>query len=298
MRLIQVLIFCLVARQSSAFLVDLGGVVKDVVNTASNIVSSGVQTVGNVFNTGAQAVATVWCSTVGVLIPCKERPGGSSVAPLPIQCKAVADILFVLDASGSIGSTNFKRQLSFVSNLAASFTLGPNDVRVGEVVFSNSAQKWFHLKDYTDPVALYKAILDTPYTAGATYTDKALNLVADSNMFGTANGGRVNAPDVLVVITDGQSNNPTATAQAAASLRGQGVLIFVVGVGSTFFGLNLFQEDANNELLKLASSPDHVFFSNTYEVLDSVLYQLVQRTCRASGGREQIVESVTQDDVD
>lgn len=47
-----------------------------------------------------------------------------------------------------------------------------------------------------------------PYYGGVTYTDKALSLISTNNLFGSAAGGRANAPNILILFTDGQSTNP------------------------------------------------------------------------------------------
>ena len=55
-----------------------------------------------------------------------------TVAPAPTapSCAGQADIVFLLDESGSVGAANFQKMLSFVQNVAKSFTIGPNDVQV------------------------------------------------------------------------------------------------------------------------------------------------------------------------
>ncbi|KAK6970575.1 collagen alpha-1(XII) chain, partial [Biomphalaria glabrata] len=43
--------------------------------------------------------------------------------------------------------------------------------------------------------------------SNGTYTYKALEYVLKEDMFSPAAGGRVNAPDIIIVITDGESND-------------------------------------------------------------------------------------------
>ncbi|KAI8767723.1 collagen alpha-1(XII) chain, partial [Biomphalaria glabrata] len=128
--------------------------------------------------------------------------------PLPTRCDAIADIVTIVDASSSIGRNNFDKVLSLLANMAASFKLGQDKVRFSCVVFSDRASIWFKLSDYNTIEDVQKAFLKAPYFGGATYTDKALSLIRNNNLFGSAAGGRANAPDIGVLFTDGQSTNP------------------------------------------------------------------------------------------
>ncbi|KAK6964310.1 collagen alpha-6(VI) chain, partial [Biomphalaria glabrata] len=62
-------------------------------------------------------------------------------------CQAQADVIYVVDASGSIGPKNYKKVQQFTVDIAKSFRIGKNEVQFGSVIFSSVAQKWFDLKD-------------------------------------------------------------------------------------------------------------------------------------------------------
>lgn len=53
-----------------------------------------------------------------------------------------------------------------------------------------------------------QALLKIIYTGGGTATHLGLDYIVNNNLFGTANGGRNDAENYLVVLTDGQSNSP------------------------------------------------------------------------------------------
>ena len=56
------------------------------------------------------------------------------------------------------------------------------------------------------------------YNAGSTHTDTALKYV-EANSFTKAAGDRDQVANILIVMTDGQSNTPSATTTAATSLH-------------------------------------------------------------------------------
>ena len=70
----------------------------------------------------------------------------------------------------------------------------------------------------------------------------------------------------------GQSADTAATKREASKLRGQGVTVFSVGVGSGF---------RMTELNSIATDPDksHVFTVTSYNALDSIKATLSQKTC-------------------
>ena len=63
-------------------------------------------------------------------------------------CATKADIVFVLDSSGSIEERNFYKMKSFVSSIIADMDLENDQSRVGCLIFSNNAHLQFHLNKY------------------------------------------------------------------------------------------------------------------------------------------------------
>lgn len=256
-----------------------GNVIKGTLEVGSNVVGSVVDTGINVF-----------CVAFGKIVNCKDAPNSGTIAPLPFQCRGKGDIVFVVDSSLSVGRTNYVKELSFAANLAGSYLIGPDNTRFGLVEFSSNYQKWFDLNRYSTAIDVMQAILNTPFTAGNTSTDKALKGVIDKKMFDVANGGRANANDVVIVITDGYSDSPAATAAAASTLKSSGVTVFAVGIGRSV---------NQNELRTLASKAENVFYANDFDLLNNVLYQLSQRSCLAINGNQQsvIVEPPIEKDI-
>ena len=60
-----------------------------------------------------------------------------------------ADIVFMVDGSGSIGAANFVKLENFVKNIVSKLDVGVNGVHVGLMQFSNYPSKEFPLSMYT-----------------------------------------------------------------------------------------------------------------------------------------------------
>ncbi|KAH9505508.1 hypothetical protein Btru_057473 [Bulinus truncatus] len=201
--------------------------------------------------------------------------------PLPedvvISCgnSTKADIIFLLDASSSIGATNWRKQLKFASDLVEEFSFGPTGNLFGAVIFTSTPTKIFDLNTYLNKTAVARAILEIPYpnTVG-TYTDAALAFIRTNDMFGTSSGGRENAQNILIVMTDGQSYFPTLTISEAQKLKDAGVSIVAVGIGLT----DLI------ELNAVASQNSFVFTASSFDVLSTINESLLKITCDISNG--------------
>jgi len=89
--------------------------------------------------------------------------------------------MFLLDASGSVGSSNFAQELQFVSSFAAHLPIGVNDIQIGVTTFSTLTHPQFNLNNYHDSASLIHAILHIPYQSGGTNTGEAITYVAQHN---------------------------------------------------------------------------------------------------------------------
>lgn len=183
----------------------------------------------------------------------------------------MADIVFLLDSSGSVGSSNFQKMLQFVKNMVNGFDVGKDSVRIGVASFSNQPVQHFSLNTYFNQSQIIDAINKLPYYQGSTNTAAALSLLR-SSVFTAASGDRPTAPNIAIVITDGQSNDPLSTAAQAKALRQSGTILFSIGVGS---GVNA------KELNNMASDPDkdHVFTVSDFSAFGSIQKELAIKAC-------------------
>ncbi|BFZ22815.1 hypothetical protein BsWGS_25854 [Bradybaena similaris] len=197
----------------------------------------------------------------------------------PSECKEIscedlvrADIYFLADSSNSIYPVGWGRELAFITNTIKAFKLGPKDVQVAFGIFSTRFQHIIDLTQYTNHADFTAAVLSTPQLQELTYTYDALNAInREGYLTSVIHGSRPGVPKVLVVITDGQSQNITRTLEEAEALREQNISILAVGVGLT----------NQVELQGLASSPDSVFGVKNFGALDSIRGRITQHICDA-----------------
>ena len=126
----------------------------------------------------------------------------------PIDCPS--DIIFVLDASGSIKIPNFGLMKSFISQLVGRLDIDSGNTRVGLITFSDTIGSGFNLNTHSSVAAVQSAISSLTYSGGLTNTADALAHVR-TVMLTSAAGDRSNISNVVVVLTDGDSNNATTT---------------------------------------------------------------------------------------
>ena len=179
-------------------------------------------------------------------------------------------MVFLIDTSGSIGSSRFELIKEFTANITTELISNSPNSAVGVILFAGYAYIRFNLQAYTTLNALLLAIDNLPYSGGGTDTDEALTLLLLSAQNG-ALGLRNDSSKVAIIITDGHSNNPSATSSAAAGLHASNIFdIYAVGVGGA----------DRNELEIIASDLEFVFFTSSFDntglqqLLDTLLQQL------------------------
>jgi len=121
------------------------------------------------------------------------------------------DVGLVIDGSTSVGSDNFKQSLEFLSKLVGHLSVSPQGTHVGAVVYGSTATVKFNLakSEYHVLSKLQAAIKAFDFPGGGTRTDVAMQLAA-SGIFSPAAGDRVDAGNVLVVLTHGKTISGSA----------------------------------------------------------------------------------------
>ena len=173
--------------------------------------------------------------------------------------------MFVIDTSGSIGSTRFQLIRQLIANITTELIHNSPRSAVGVVLFGSSANIEFNLQAYDNLNSLLSAINQLPYSGGGTDTAEALTLLLSSAQNGTL-GLRSDSLKVAIVITDGHSNSRSATISAAAALHALNIFdVYAVGVD----GADV------TELEEIASRPEFVFFTSSFS--NTSLQQLQEK---------------------
>ena len=135
---------------------------------------------------------------------------------LAINC--TSDIVFVVNESRSIGSNNFARVKTFLSQIIRRLDIDSRNTRVGLVTYSTSARVRFYLSSHSSVAAVLSAISRLSYSGGSSNNIAAALSYVRRYMLTSSRGDRSNAPNVIVVLTNGQSSNPSET-QVSTTLR-------------------------------------------------------------------------------
>ncbi|KIH69587.1 von Willebrand factor type A domain protein [Ancylostoma duodenale] len=137
-----------------------------------------------------------------------------------------ADVLFVLDATGSMKDV-FDDSLNYITKVLQGLTISPNADRVGVIVYSSSTKQKekIPLGSINDPAELTKAIQGLPFLSGTTATGAALGFAEQA-----LRNRRADVHTTVVVITDGFSYD--SPDRYAAKLRNHpNTIVLAVSMG-------------------------------------------------------------------
>lgn len=184
--------------------------------------------------------------------------------------EAIADIVFLVDGSWSIGAENFEQIRQFLFTLVSSFDVSPDHVRIGLVQYSNIAYTEFLLNTYKNNNDVLRTILKLPYRGGGTLTGRGLEIMLNEHFVERA-GSRAahKVPQIAVVITDGKSQDDVAS--HAENLRLKGIVLYAIGI-----------KDADeNELREIANTPhsQHVYSVSDFSALQGISQSIIQTLC-------------------
>ena len=182
--------------------------------------------------------------------------------------KKQADLVFLVDQSGSINANDYSLMKNFTIELMNSFNVSENFVRVGLAQFSDTFQDEFDLNKYysTDDITAHiQNKMD--HTGGATRIGDALKSIKD--YFEASRGGRRSdgISQNLVLITDGDSDDDVE--DAAIALRALGIEVFAIGIGNVH----------DLELLQITGTPQKLFTVQDFKSLEGIKQKVVKIIC-------------------
>lgn len=201
---------------------------------------------------------------------------------------ALADIVFLVDGSWSIGTENFQKIRDFLHTLVNSFDVSPDKVQIGLVQYSNSPHSEFYLNSFETKQKILDYIANLPYHGGGTRTGLGLNFLLRQHFVKEA-GSRAKdgVPQIAVVITDGQSQDDVEP--HAQDLKHQGIILYAIGI-----------KDADMEQLKeIASTPhdQHIYGVSDFTALQGISQNLLQVLCTTVEEATRLVSLVPQGNV-
>ncbi|XP_055361170.1 uncharacterized protein col6a3 isoform X5 [Betta splendens] len=203
------------------------------------------------------------CSTVG-------QPGGASVAnESPVTGGGTeqdsADLVFLIDGSENVGAPNFPAVLDLVLRIIERLDVGRNTVRVALALYNTDPQIKFYLNRYDSKSRVLEAVKGLTFSGGdESNLGSALEEVAESLLSETA-GGRAEegVPQILVVISAGQSTDDTGAGTRA--LKMAGVVTLGVAIGDI----------ATTDLEAVATDKSFVILAPNFRAVANMVDQLL-----------------------
>ena len=183
--------------------------------------------------------------------------------------------MFILDGSGSIGTTNFEKVRQFTSNVVDSFTVGPDAVRVGVIKFSDKPKVEFNLTKYETKADVQNKISKMEYLGGYTYSDKALRVLAKEMTLRARWAEGI--PTIGLFMTDGQSTEPQKTIGAAKKIMKNDNFTL------TMYAIGITNNVDEAELNHIGSDPDclHVHIVDSFDHMEHFVQQIEQLACKS-----------------
>jgi uncharacterized protein YegL len=170
------------------------------------------------------------------------------------------EVALVSDTSGSMSGSKIvalrNAAKDFVDNLA-----GTDEAAA--ISFSGSASLD---QELTTNYQLVKDAIDTYNASGSTNMTAGIDL-ADTELVSGTNA-TAGASKVMIVLTDGVVNDPSAAAQAATDAKNNGIRIFTIALGAGADQTYL----ANN----IASNPGDAFIAPDADDLDTIYAEIAQ----------------------
>ncbi|XP_070783535.1 scavenger receptor cysteine-rich type 1 protein M130-like [Enoplosus armatus] len=189
-----------------------------------------------------------------------------------VQCEttAKADIVLLLDESGSISQSDFKIMRSFAASTVNAFHIGPDRVQIGMVKYSDVPRAEWQLNTYQTKQSLLEAIDHLIQTGGGTMTGLALSFILHHS-FKPNKGMRAGSKKIAILITDGESHDDIDS--PSWNLKDAGIEVYAIGVSRAI----------ESELRSIASDPDkiHTYIVDNFLLLPNIVDNLIINICNS-----------------
>ncbi|XP_078392398.1 integrin alpha-M-like, partial [Cetorhinus maximus] len=191
---------------------------------------------------------------------------------------AKVDLAFLIDGSVSIVPDDFIRMKDFMVTMLRRFY--HRDVQFAVMQFSDIVKKEFNFEEYERRRRNEALVTGIRQISGDTYTPTAIKTLVQE-IFVRDSGLRADSKRVMIVITDGRSNDQDTTfAEAIALAQSKDILRFAVGVGPDFR-----TADGRRELEIIASNStnDTVFSIENFDALKTIQEKLQAKIFNIEG---------------
>ena len=210
-----------------------------------------------------------------------------------LMCHAPVDIVFILDESVSVGSTNYNRSIDFMMNMVMRFNVGTDttDAQIAMVKFSTLSTLSFNLNDHTTNADVVAAMAATQFNSwaplGGACPFYSMKMASDQVLCTNCPGRSPrNAPSIAVFLTDSNPwlydscaglNTYTYINRISEIIRLKSLVdrIIPVGIGSGIAGAYLLSLSKNMPV----QANGNVYITAEYSDLDAILNDTVALAC-------------------
>ncbi|XP_044133070.1 LOW QUALITY PROTEIN: collagen alpha-1(VII) chain-like [Bufo gargarizans] len=198
--------------------------------------------------------------------------GTSASVSEPICAKLKADIVLLVDESSSIGPGNFNKVKDFLYRIVSYFPkIGPQGAQIAIVQYSEEPRTEFHLNQHKERNSVLKAIRNMQYFGGNTNTGRGIGHVL-KEMFQVSQGMRPSSPHVMVLVTDGRSqDNVMQPSRVAHAL---GIRMIAVGVGAA--------DMDELRAVMMNRNLEDIFFVSSFDDFPTIVHELIEAICAES----------------
>jgi len=149
------------------------------------------------------------------------------------KCQAQLDLIFLLDASGSVGADNYDKEKDFIKIVTSRYELGTTS-QAAVIAFSTIASNAVPLGSKNTALSFASAVDNIPYDRGYTRIDRALRLAYDE-YFSSEDSNETQK--LVILLTDGKQNrwdDPPyiPIADTVQLLRSKAARIYAVTIGN------------------------------------------------------------------
>ena len=178
--------------------------------------------------------------------------------------------MFLIDGSDSIDDREWDQARNFVARMIGALDISPDTINVGMTVYSSSIAGHYSVYPFKYKIVLTGLARSLQHPTGIA-TNTALGIMKVRETFREQPPSRRDAPKIMIVITDGSSENPAETINQAQMAKAEGIRIIAVGVGN-----NVFVE----ELQQIASNQRKYYQAADFTALQGIEADIRNMICR------------------
>lgn len=208
-------------------------------------------------------------------IVCEEGPELPE-PPKPVEptiddlCeKSIVDVTFIVDGSGSVNETNFQLQKNFLMAVVDPMVMGVHTANAAIIKFSDLI-----IRETTGFVVSHRdfneAATNMVYERGYTFTGSALREAKNLLALSRIDQG---IEQIMVVMTDGQSNGGEPIKPVAEEIHAMGVKVIAIGIGNA--------ADIK-ELEMIASEQRFVYDKVSFQGLKDIQEMIAAEICKSN----------------